>query len=165
VPPDDPRPPLDPDEIRARIDRLVEKLLAELRAIDREAGEKRAAAMARSGLPAEFLESVLGQPEESQLTSADHYDQNDEMSQAQTEGSPRKLGRPPNVKEAGPFMRAAIKLGMSATELAAELDVKPGSARNWDKDGRRIPDDAQAKIDAMLAAKADANAKDRARRK
>lgn len=61
-------------------------------------------------------------------------------------------------------MRAAIKLGLSATELAAKLDVKPWSARNWDKDGRRIPDDAQAKIDALLI-KAEADAKAKARRK
>ena len=153
VPPDDPRPPLDPDEIRARIDRLVEKLLAELRAIDREAGEKRAAALARSGLPAEFLESVLGASEESTLTPNEPYATIASMSTSFV-AEPRKPGRPLG---AGPVAKAAKKLGLSMPKLAKAIGVNENTVKAWNA-RNAIPDDGQVKIDALLAkAKRDAS--------
>lgn len=64
------------EEARARIDRLVEKLLEEIAAIEKEAGAKREAAMARSGLPREFLESVLGAPSEIEPLTLDDVSTN-----------------------------------------------------------------------------------------
>src|SRR5688572_8815270 len=83
VPTDD--PPLTPEEFRARLARNFQRLVDRLDAIDREAAEKRTAAIADSGLPPEFVASALRPPppgadpapSDSGLTSREDYAQNE----------------------------------------------------------------------------------------
>lgn len=73
------------------------------------------------------------------------------MAQGQTTAPLTRIGRPLKVKGAGPITRAARETGKSLTDLAEELGTTLDAVRNWERPGRRIPDEFQPKLDALLA--------------
>ena len=73
------------------------------------------------------------------------------MAQAQTATPQAKIGRPLKIKGAGVITRAARELGLSLAELADALGTTYDSVRNWERPGRRVPDEFQPRLDALLA--------------
>ena len=133
---------MDPEEIRRRIDALVEALLKELRQIDAEAGQKREAAIARSGLPQDFLRSVLG---DSPLPSGHSSVTVDPMSSTEI-----VTKRHPGPVASGPMGKLAKEYGFSSlADLAAELGVTHEAIRAWNRADRGLPDAAREAIDKM----------------
>lgn len=124
---------LTPRQLRNSADRL-----------EREAQAKLAEAQALRAA-ADQIDQLRG------LTSLDHYAQNDQMAQAQTATPQAKIGRPLKIKGAGVITRAARELGLSLAELADALGTTYDSVRNWERPGRRVPDEFQPRLDALLA--------------
>jgi DNA-binding transcriptional regulator YiaG len=165
---DRPKRPL--DEIHRRVDEMFAALMEELDRIDAERDAKRAAAIARSGLPVELIEAasngsesrVAGFPgplhgpppsQKSPLTQDASYATIATMS-TNFVPEPRKPGRPLG---AGPVAKAAKKLRMSMVGLAEAIGCNENTVKAWNA-RNAIPADAQAKIDALLAkAKRDAS--------
>lgn len=148
------RPPVPTDD---RIDDLVRRLeefAAAIRAIEAKAAAEREAAIARSGLPRELVLQILGPTSvESPLTPNVPYATIQDMSTSFV-AEPRKPGRPLG---AGPVAKAAKKLGLSMPKLAKAIGVNENTVKAWNA-RNAIPDDGQAKIDALLAkAKRDAS--------
>jgi hypothetical protein len=150
VPTDPPRPPPDLDEIRVRIDRLVAKLLEELRAIDAEHGAKREEVLRRSGLPREFLDEVLGGSYRSSLTVSKVSNNLDTMSSVDSQ-VPAARGRKFTARH--PLPARAKALGKAIHVVAADVSkalerkIPRTTVRSWyapkgTESARPIPEDA-----------------------
>jgi DNA-binding transcriptional regulator YiaG len=152
------------------LDRIDAEAGAKREAIDAEWSQRRAAAIARSGLPVELIEAasngsesrVAGFPgplhgpppsQKSPVTQDASYATIATMS-TNFVPEPRKPGRPLG---AGPVAKAAKKLRMSMVGLAEAIGCNENTVKAWNA-RNAIPADAQAKIDALLAkAKRDAS--------
>jgi DNA-binding transcriptional regulator YiaG len=124
------------DAIQAAIRRLqaAQERLAEIEAEEaRLAEEKRA-----------ILAEVAGGQSESTLTPKEPYATISGMSTSFV-AEPRKLGRPLST---GPVAKIAKRLGMSMVELAEAIGVNWNTLKTWNA-RKKIPADAQAKLDAL----------------
>lgn len=140
-------PPEDPIDLLAR---RLRELAATLRQIDAERDERRAAAIAASGLPAALADEMLRMgSEESALTSPDQYDQSGVMLQVNSTNFQQPVGKP--LKSKGPIAKIAKRLGLTMTELAAKVGADHWNLRNWNK-RKSVPVEIQKRLDALVEA-------------
>jgi hypothetical protein len=131
-----------PEEIRRRLEILLAKLTEQLEAIAMEAGEKRSAAIAASGLPPGLVAQILGA--DSELPRAPESATIRNMPQVHSATAGKKPAkRRKNGKESAVYFdpeKLARELGFAdLNELAKKLGQTPATARSWRSRGYMPP--------------------------
>jgi len=73
----------------------------------------------------------------------------EDMNSTQIDSAAKGRRRGVKLESKGPVARIARKLDISLAEVARRIKVNEHSLRTWDQ-RRSVPDDVQAKLDALL---------------